>query len=65
VYARNSSKVEAIITQGGICNFEKEGNYLVILKLLLGFTSLFGHPQCNNFCGYLAEFRIVGYCSLR
>jgi hypothetical protein len=31
----------------------KEGNYIIILKLLLVFTSLFGHPQCNNFCGYL------------
>jgi hypothetical protein len=31
----------------------KEGNYIIILKLLLVFASLFGHPQCNNFCGYL------------
>jgi hypothetical protein len=32
----------------------KEGNYIIFLKLSLGFTSLFGHPHNNNFCGYLA-----------
>jgi hypothetical protein len=32
----------------------KEGNYIIFLKLSLTFISLFGHPHSNNFCGYLA-----------